>query len=71
MKIINLSILLAFFVIACNQTTTPEDIVLEATFTLTDTLGQPVSQFHSGDSFNLAFFLTNTSKDTLTYYRGS
>ena len=71
MKFMKFYLFLAFCIVACDQSTSPDDIVLEATFALTDTLGKTTSQFHSGDNFYLSFFLTNTSKDTLTYYRGS
>ena len=71
MKFAKFFLSLTFCVLACNQSTSPDDIVLRATFTLTDTLGQTVSQLHSGENFYLSFFLTNTSNDTLTYYRGS
>ncbi len=71
MKLITFVALITFFIGSCSQSTTPTNIVLQATFTLTDTLGQTVSQFHPGEEFLLSFILTNTSSDTMTYYRGS
>jgi hypothetical protein len=71
MKSIKFSILLTFCVIACNQITSPDDNKLNASFIMTDTLGQSVSQLYSGESFYLSFYLTNTGKETLTYYSGS
>jgi len=63
--------LIAIFISSCNQSTSPSDKFLTATFTLTDTDGQTILQIHSGEEFKLAFTLTNTTKETLTFYRGS
>jgi hypothetical protein len=71
MKFNKIILLLAFCLIACNQSTSPDTIVLDASFALTDTLGQSKSQFHEGENFYLTFNLVNTSKDTLTYYQGN
>jgi len=71
MKFIKFSLILTFCVFACNKITSPFDTTLNATFAMTDTLGHSISQLHSGESFYLSFFLTNTTKRTLTYYSGS
>jgi hypothetical protein len=71
MKTIIIFGLIAICINGCNQSTSPSDKPLTTTFTLTDTSGQTVSQFHSGEEFKLAFTVTNTTKDTLTFYRGS
>jgi len=63
--------LLSIFISSCNQSTSPSDKILTATFALTDTDGQAISQFHSREEFRLAFSLTNTTNDTLTFYRGN
>lgn len=64
-------LILAFCLMACGHITSPDDFRLESTFTLTDTVGQSTTLIHSGENFYLSFLLTNTTNDTLTYYRGS
>ena len=58
---------------ACNQTTPPNtgNVVLTATFTVTDTIGEKSTQFHSKEELILSFSLTNSTNDTLTYPRGN
>jgi len=71
MKKIAFFILAAFIINNCSQSTSPSDIILNGTFSLMDTTGQSSSQFNSEEEFRLIYTLTNNSKDTLTYYRGS
>ena len=67
-SLIVLTLMSAFFY-SCNNSspTSNNNFTLNAKFTLTDTTGQSKSQFQSGEPFELAFSLTNTTPDTLSY----
>lgn len=45
--------------------------ILAPTFTLTDTTGHVTTTFHSGEHFIMTFSLVNTSREGLSYRRGS
>jgi len=67
-SLIILSLMSAFFYSCRNSSPTSNNsYTLNANFTLTDTTGQSKSQFQSGEPFELAFSLTNTTPDSLFY----
>lgn len=44
-----------------------KDSKLSATITVTDTTGKTNTQFHSGEPFDVSFFLRNTRSDSVSY----
>lgn len=70
LKIMTLLTLIVSFLCGCSKTTSPSNAILLTTFILADTLGQAVTQFHSGEDFILSFSVTNTTRDTVTYHSG-
>jgi hypothetical protein len=59
-------------VTACNKSTSPIEGagVVFNTFTVADTMGRSITQFHSGEEFDFSFSATNETADTLTYHSG-
>ena len=71
MRIIIIMAAITIFMSGCDQSTSPSDKLLTATFTLADLNGEKFSQLHSGEEFKLEFTLINATDETLTFYRGS
>ncbi len=60
------TLLLVLLLSACFR---PNDGTLTPEFALSDTLGNPTTEFYSGESFRIHFSVVNTLRDTLTYTR--
>jgi hypothetical protein len=61
-------IIMIIFVLAACDLFDPETNGNQITyFTLTDTLGNPGTTFHTGESFYVEFCLTNTTEDSLDF----
>ncbi len=67
-SLILIALMSAFFYSCKNSNPTSNNsFILNAKYTLTDTTGLSKSQFQPGEPFELAFSLTNTTPDTLSY----